>query len=246
MKALFERFPTLLGLAGTHEILGLAGITDTDKKNYVTTNYPTAKVAGAKFGLNPIVILAQGALESGWGTSYMARNIFNFFGITAAGKPNEFWKGENYVSKSSGLKFRKYANSLACFSDFARLISTKYLAATKASSSIADYAREISNSPYAEQDPVSRENYRKGVISNAAYILKTIGSPEAAAKLTADAKSSPVVSPPAKAEPTQATPTNTNTAKTTDEGHASFAAPALIGLAAALLLFSATSKKSKT
>src|ERR1041385_3117823 len=123
MKALFEEFPTLLGLSGTHEILGLNGITDADKKNYVTSFYPVAKTAGAKFGLNPIVILAQGALESGWGTSYMAKNIHNFFGITASGKPNDFWKGENYISKSSGLKFRKYANALDCFSDFARLIS---------------------------------------------------------------------------------------------------------------------------
>lgn len=32
-------------------------------------------------GLNPIYILAHAAIESGWGTSYMARNRHNYFGI---------------------------------------------------------------------------------------------------------------------------------------------------------------------
>ncbi len=187
MKNLFVQFPTLLGLGGTHEVLGLSGITEADKTAYVNNNYATAETAGRKYNMNPVVILAQGAMESAWGTSYMAKNIFNFFGITASGKANEYWNGDFYVSKSSGLKFRKYKSTLDCFYDFARLISSNYKAAFAVSFSIPDYAREISNSPYAEQDPASRAIYRKAVISNAAYVLKVKGQSSASAVLTTEA-----------------------------------------------------------
>ncbi len=239
MKNLFEYFPTLLGLSGTHEILGLSGITQSDKQSYVSKFYPMAKMAGEKFGLNPIVILAQGGIESGWGTSYMARNVFNFFGITASGKPNDFWKGDTYISKSSGLKFRKYDSPQNCFYDFARLISSNYLNATRASYSVADYAREISLSPYAEQDPVNREIYRTSIIGNAAYILKAIGNNDEAEKLTAETKktnSNPSVT---KTENTS----STERASNTTDGNGSGGTVALVALAAGLLLFGFSSHK---
>lgn len=231
METFHLKFPTLLGLSGTHEVLGLAGITQTDKTNYVNINYPIAEQAGKKFNLNPVVILAQGAMESGWGTSYMAKNIFNFFGVTAFGNKNEFWDGDFYVSKTSGLKFRKYKTTLAGFSDFARLISSKYLTAAKVSFSIADYAREISLSPYAEQDPVNREIYRKGIISNAAFILKTKGSPAQADKLTEELKKSPAV--PASTPKTSNDNSNTNQREADERGGTGI----FIALAASALLF---------
>jgi peptidoglycan hydrolase FlgJ len=239
MKTLFIEFPTLLGLAGTHEVLGQLGVTDEGKKAYVNTYYPPAEIAGKKFNLNPVVILAQGAMESGWGTSYMAKNIFNFFGITAAGKPNDYWKGETYVSKSSGLKFRKYSSVLDCFYDFARLISSNYKAAAAVSFSIADYAREISNSPYAEQDPKNRAIYRKAIISNAAYILKVRGNTAASAQLTTEAAK--VTIPVSNKAATTPTPGASNKMTTSNVREASeggnTGAFLLFGAAAAALLF---------
>lgn len=220
MKEVFDVFPTLLGLGGTHEILGFAGITEADKTAYVNTNYATAETAGKKYNMNPVVILAQGAMESAWGTSYMAKNIFNFFGITAGGKANEYWNGDFYVSKSSGLKFRKYKSTLDCFYDFARLISTAtyYKAAHAASFSIPDYAREISNSPYAEQDPKSRAIYRKAVVSNAAYILKVRGQASASAALTAEASK---ITIPSSNETTTKPPTPPASTPTADQDNTS-------------------------
>ncbi len=254
MRTLFEEFPTLLGLAGTHEILGFGGVTEADKNEYVAKFYPPAETAGKKFNMNPVVILAQGAMESAWGTSYMAKNIFNFFGITAGGSPNEYWNGDFYVSKSSGLKFRKYKSVLDCFYDFARLISSAsyYKAAHAVSFSIADYAREISNSPYAEQDPKSRAIYRKAVVSNAAYILKVRGQVTASAALTNEANK---ITIPATGEaaPPVTTPTTKPAAPSTENKTESSGSTGLfVGLtvaaAAALMLFSfpSTNKKLST
>ena len=52
----------------------------TDPENYETSANqlrkrmpPGAVSAGAAFNLNPLVILAQAAFESGWGTSNLAK-----------------------------------------------------------------------------------------------------------------------------------------------------------------------------
>ena len=93
----------------------------TKTENYVINNYPLAKKAGERFKMDPLVILSQGAYESAWGTSSLSSKHNNFFGITAAGKPNEFWKGGVYQAQNQyKLKFRTYTNAQDSFYDFAR------------------------------------------------------------------------------------------------------------------------------
>ena len=61
------------------------------KHAYISTHLADAQSAGARFHLNPIILLAQAALESGWGTSRLAREANNHFGITGYGASNAFW-----------------------------------------------------------------------------------------------------------------------------------------------------------
>jgi flagellar protein FlgJ len=126
---------------------------------FVETYYPLAVQAGARFGMNPMIILAQAAVESGWGTS---------FGITAAGSPNEFWDGSFSVGQNQyALKFRNYRTAQDSFMDFARLISSKYGDAHRQSYAPAAYAQAIAYSPYiAEQNGDNREGYRTAVLSS--------------------------------------------------------------------------------
>ena len=63
------------------------------KQTYISTHLADAQSAGARFHLNPIILLAQAALESGWGTSRLAREANNHFGITGYGASNAFWHG---------------------------------------------------------------------------------------------------------------------------------------------------------
>lgn len=138
-----------------------------DKETFVTTYLPLAQKAGERFGMNPAVILAQAAIESGWASSYGARVRKNFFGITAAGSPNAFWDGSFSVGQNQyALKFRVYKTEQDSFYDFARLISSKYKSAHAVSNDSTAYAQAIAYSPYiAEANGDSREGYRKGIIA---------------------------------------------------------------------------------
>ncbi|MGF2715497.1 glucosaminidase domain-containing protein [Bacillus cereus] len=68
---------------------------------YINENKAAAIEVGKKYGIFPSQILAQGGFESTWGTSSVARNNNNFYGI-----------------KGSGA-YRKYATARDCMEDFA-------------------------------------------------------------------------------------------------------------------------------
>ena len=136
-------------------------------QQYVSKHYEYARKAGERFRMDPLVILAQAAHESAWGSSSLAKNQHNFFGITAAGSPNEFWKGDVYQSGGKyKLKFRVYPSAQDSFYDFARLIASNYKAAHASANDYKAYADKIAHSPYiSEQNGDDRNAYMKGIIS---------------------------------------------------------------------------------
>lgn len=176
----FEIFPTMLGISQTEEIygqnlpaLGVASPTGDKRSDYVKKYMGLAERVGKEFGMNPITILAQAAIESGWGTSKLARENNNFFGFTAYGKPNQYWKGAKRVSTTSGLPFRSYESPEDGFRDFARLIKEKYNSAYRASDDVAKYAALISHSPYInEKNGDNRSKYNQLIIANAKAIIE--------------------------------------------------------------------------
>ena len=145
----------------------------TKTEQYVINNYAYAKKAGDRFKIDPLVILAQGSFESAWGTSNLSTKHNNFFGITAGGKPNEFWKGGVYQAQNQyKLKFRTYASAQDSFNDFARLIATNYKAAHAVATDYKLYAEKIAHSPYiSEKNGDNRISYMKGLIANYENIL---------------------------------------------------------------------------
>lgn len=142
----------------------------TTAEKYIENYYPLALSASKKYGIDPVVILAQGAHESAWGTSRIATQAKNFFGITTGGKPNEYWKGDAY-NATTGLKFRVYANPVDSFMDFARLIKTGYSKAAAVSTNYEKYAEAISQSRYiTELNGDNREVYKNSIIKFSSYI----------------------------------------------------------------------------
>ena len=91
--------------------------------NFVKECLPAAVSAGAAFNLNPLVILAQAAFESGWGTSNLAKECRNYFGLTAYGCSNAYWHGGKTTVKATSypLNFRRYDTRENSFLDFAQL-----------------------------------------------------------------------------------------------------------------------------
>ncbi len=170
----FLRVPTILGLQGTREVMPQKSAnTTTDKRvNFVLKYYEVALKVGKLFNLHPLVILAQASVESGWGTSKLALENNNFFGITAYGSPNQYWKGDKRISSSSGLPFRSYRSVEDGFSDFARIITRYYKQAASVSNNINAYAEKIASSPYInEKNGDNRSKYKSLIIASAETIL---------------------------------------------------------------------------
>jgi hypothetical protein len=68
-----------------------------------------------------------------------------------------------------------YQTDQDSFYDFARLITSKYKAASAVSSDTTQYAQAIAYSPYiSENNGDNREGYRKGIISAANSIIPLI------------------------------------------------------------------------
>ncbi len=89
--------------------------TDQKVKNYLEWITPAAKKLGRKHGLPYQALVVQTALETGWGSSKLASEGFNFAGIKAVGNQPyvtaETHEYRNGVRTEEDAKFRKF-NSL--------------------------------------------------------------------------------------------------------------------------------------
>ena len=104
-------------------------------------------------GIYPSVMLAQWAVESGYGTSSLAKNNFNFFGIKCYGSNCKGgWK--NYPTKLQG--YYGYVSLLTK--------NERYSKARKADSP-RHQIRELVNAGYAGNTP-GYENYIMGIINS--------------------------------------------------------------------------------
>lgn len=141
------------------------------KEQFVKNYHPLAKQAGDTFHLNPVVILAQAAIESGWGTSTLATRYNNLFGITAYGKKNQYWAGDAIRLGEHSLQFRVYPEAGSSFLDYARLIRHAYPSAADMSYYPEVFAKNIAYSKYlSETNGDNRETYRHSLLS----LCKTI------------------------------------------------------------------------
>ncbi|WP_455640344.1 glucosaminidase domain-containing protein [Parabacteroides sp.] len=149
------------------------------KQEFIKQFLPAAQVAGKHFKLNPVVILAQAAIESGWGESVLAKVYHNYFGLTGYGQPTLYWKGAKTLKTEEGgishLQFRIYESAEQSFFDFARVIRTVYQTAADVSNYPVAYAKEIAYSRYiCETNGDNREAYQQMLKSISQYIKQTL------------------------------------------------------------------------
>lgn len=145
------------------------------KQAFLLRYLDEANKAGGKYRIGPTVILAQAAIESGWGESVLATVHHNLFGLTGYGPKNEYWHGGKTELKEGGLCFRKYVTTADSFYDFARLIRHAYPRAADLSHNPAGYAFEIAYSRYiSEVNGDNRVAYRKMLVSISDTLAKLI------------------------------------------------------------------------
>ena len=89
---------------------------------FVASTASTAKAVAKELGIDPRIVIAQAALETGWGTSVKGNNLF---GIKSHGKEDglmvqthEFEDGERIKVRDSFRQYESYDDSIADYSSF--------------------------------------------------------------------------------------------------------------------------------
>ncbi|MFC5436808.1 flagellar assembly peptidoglycan hydrolase FlgJ [Rhodanobacter umsongensis] len=148
---------------GALEVAGTAAklLPGGDPVNFVRALAPHAAVAAKQLGVSVRALLAQAALETGWGKHLPSHgdgsSSNNLFGIKAGGS----WGGdkvsvptleyENGVAVRKRDQFRAYDSPSESFSDYARLLagSPRYAQALGQGEDIAGFARALVHGGYA-------------------------------------------------------------------------------------------------
>lgn len=103
-------------------------------KDFIEIYKPEAMMAARTTAVPWLLVLAMAALETGWGKSVKG---FNFFGIKASkeyeGKKQKLKtkEVENGKTKSIEAEFRVYDTPAECFTDFIKVIESRFPNALK-------------------------------------------------------------------------------------------------------------------
>ena len=128
---------------------------------FVNTMLPMAREAAARIGVDPRYLVAQAALETGWGKSVMraqdGSSSHNLFGIKAGSS----WKGDSARAITSEFRngemvretaqFRSYDSYKDSFHDLVTLLQTnnRYQDVVKSADNPEQFVRELQKAGYA-------------------------------------------------------------------------------------------------
>jgi flagellar protein FlgJ len=133
----------------------------SDPATFAPDIWPHAERAGRRLNVAPEAIVAQAALETGWGAHVMPNkrgdNSFNLFGIKAGAG----WQGEqvsrqtlefeNGVPRPQQAKFRAYTDVAATFDDYTEFLidNPRYSGVSGHGADVAGFANALQSSGYA-------------------------------------------------------------------------------------------------
>lgn len=129
--------------------------------DFVKSLLPAARQTAKALGLDPLALVAQAALETGWGQRMIktaqGENSFNLFGI----KANNGWQGQTAVvdtleyrggvAKKEQAKFRAYDSPAHSLQDYVNFISSssRYQDAVKVTTDAKAYFEQLQAAGYA-------------------------------------------------------------------------------------------------
>ena len=131
-----------------------AGSTASEQaRNFIASILPSVQTAAKQLGVAPVAILAQAALETGWGQHTPGNNVF---GVKAGGG----WSGgtvqtltrefQNGVATVGSAAFRAYQNVAESVDNYAALLARpRYQAARDQGNDISAFATALQRSGYA-------------------------------------------------------------------------------------------------
>lgn len=137
-----------------------ASLGERTPEGFVAQIWTHAQKAAKELGVDARALVAQAALETGWGRRGISRgdgaSSNNLFGIKATG-----WNGERVttgtheyvdgVKQSQTADFRAYASPAESFADYVRLLKTnpRYQQALNAGTNIRGFAQGLQRAGYA-------------------------------------------------------------------------------------------------
>ena len=137
-----------------------AGVTAEQQHKFVEEMLPHATAAARELGVDPRAIIAQAALETGWGRSQPADGngaSHNYFGI----KAGESWRGARVSSPTREFtgnaahdeqaQFRAYGSVAENVADYVRVLrdNPRYAAALGTGSDVRAFADALQRAGYA-------------------------------------------------------------------------------------------------
>jgi peptidoglycan hydrolase FlgJ len=148
------------GAAATAAPPPTAAVSPQAQADFVRAMTPWAEAAGRRLGVAPDSIIAQAALESGWGRHLPAadgQSSFNFFGV----KAQRGWSGGAVNARTTefdargaqrvNADFRRYDSAAAGTADYADLLAgnARYAAALNTGSDVTAFATALQRGGYA-------------------------------------------------------------------------------------------------
>lgn len=153
----------------------------SSKQDFIRQMLPHAQQAARELGVDPQALLAQAALETGWGKSVPSNAAgecsFNLFGIKAGNQ----WSGatvnvptlefEEGIPVRKVERFRSYESAADSFRDYAKLIrnNPRYEDAVGAGADVAGFASALQRGGYAT-DPA----YAQKIVAVANELRQTV------------------------------------------------------------------------
>lgn len=135
--------------------------TFESREDFVRTLWPHAERVGRELGVKPEVLLAQAALETGWGrhviTAPDGRSSHNLFNIKADGRWNgermmvstlEYQDGVAVRQRASFRAYGSYAESFTDYADFLRS-NPRYREALRQTGNAEAFVNELQRAGYA-------------------------------------------------------------------------------------------------
>jgi len=138
-------------------------------ETFVRELWPHAQRAARDLGTRPELLLAQAALETGWGQHVIrgtdGNNSFNLFGIKADAR----WQGERALTETIEFEdgvmrkqhatFRAYASPADSFADYADFLQSnpRYREALNRAADAPSFARALAEAGYATDPDYSEK-----------------------------------------------------------------------------------------
>lgn len=146
-----------------------AGLSAESPADFVRCVWPHAEQAALRLGVDPSMLVAHAALETGWGRHVPnnpdGTSSFNLFGIKASSR----WKGDStnvstleYIQGKpvqQQADFKSYSSLSDCFADYAQMIGgqSRYQQALNAGANANQFANGLQRGGYATDPAYSQK-----------------------------------------------------------------------------------------